>query len=204
MNLVHSPETVRVERMPHRERGVQLLDTAEALVLGEGIGAVTMQRIADLAKVAKPVVYRHYSNVSALLLAVLERRWSEIDRDLNAIFEVEGDFESGVAARVEHYLVGMADDRYRIRKLLAAAESDRSVQLAWRRRLDRRTQDLAHILALRFGLQIGAANTLSTLCIGALSRLGDKVTEAVDPPHLQASRYARFIKAGIEDAREGS
>ena len=102
-----------------------------------------MQRIADLAGVAKPVVYRHFANASEALLAVLERRWAEIDADLDAIFRGGVDFEASVAGHVEHYLVGMAQDRYRIRKLLAVADDDPVVFQAWRDRLDRRTRDLA-------------------------------------------------------------
>ena len=66
----------RAARMAHPARAAQLLDVVEKLALGEGLASVTMQRIADLAGVAKPVVYRHFANASEALLAVLERRWA--------------------------------------------------------------------------------------------------------------------------------
>src|SRR5581483_4712905 len=122
------------------------------------------------------------------LLAVLERRWAEIDADLDAIFKGAGDFQDEVAKRVEHYLTRMAQDRYRIRRLLAVADGDPAVFSAWRRRLDRRNRDLGAILAQAHGVPTGAAQTLATLCIGALSRLGDKVAEAPEPAAVQARR----------------
>jgi AcrR family transcriptional regulator len=191
----------RAARMPRDDRAVQLLDVTETLALAEGLGAVTMQRIADLAGVAKPVVYRHFDNASGALLAVLERRWAEIDADLDAIFRGGPDFEADVARHVEHYLVGMAQDRYRIRRLLAVADGDPVVFSAWRKRLDRRNRDLAAILAQAHGVGPGAAQTLATFCIGALSRLGDKIAETPEPAAVQARRFARFIAGGVAAAK---
>ncbi|HEY3949906.1 TetR/AcrR family transcriptional regulator [Phenylobacterium sp.] len=198
--LVQTPP--RAARMRHPDRARQLLDVVEALALKEGLASVTMQRIADLAGVAKPVVYRHFANASEALLAVLERRWAEIDADLDAIFRTAGPgFEAEVARHVEHYLTGMAGDRYRIRKLLAVADGDPMVFAAWRRRLDRRNRDLAAILQATHAAPAGAVQTLATLIIGALSRLGDKVAEAPEPASIQARRFARFVAGGIAAAK---
>jgi AcrR family transcriptional regulator len=194
--------TPRAARMAHPDRAAQLLDVVEALALTEGLAAVTMQRIADLAEVAKPVVYRHFANASEALLAVLERRWAEIDADLDAIFRGGPDFEAEVARRVEHYLIAMAQDRYRIRKLLAVADGDPMVFGAWRRRLDRRTRDLAAILTATHGIAPGAAQTLATFCIGALGRLGDKIADAPEPAIVQARRFAQFIAGGLASAKQ--
>jgi AcrR family transcriptional regulator len=194
--------TPRAARMAHPDRAAQLLDVVEALALTEGLAAVTMQRIADLAEVAKPVVYRHFANASEALLAVLERRWAEIDADLDAIFRGGPDFEAEVARRVEHYLIAMAQDRYRIRKLLAVADGDPMVFGAWRRRLDRRTRDLAAILTATHGIAPGAAQTLATFCIGALGRLGDKIADAPEPAVVQARRFAQFIAGGLASAKQ--
>jgi hypothetical protein len=95
----------------------------------------------------------------------------------------------------------MAQDRYRIRKLLAVADEDPVVFQAWRERLDRRNRDLAAILAQVHGVAPGAAQTLATFCIGALSRLGDKIAEAPEPAPVQARRFARFIAGGIAHAK---
>jgi AcrR family transcriptional regulator len=191
----------RAARMAHPDRAVQLLNVVETLALKEGLASVTMQRIADLAGVAKPVIYRHFANASEALLAVLERRWAEIDGELDGIFRGGPDFEASVAERVDHYLVAMASDRYRIRKLLAVADGDPVVAQAWRKRLDRRTRDLAAILAQTHGVAPGAAQTLATLCIGALSRLGDKIADAPEPAPAQARRFARFIAGGLAAAK---
>jgi AcrR family transcriptional regulator len=200
LTTVEAP--ARAARMAHPARAAQLLDVVEKLALGEGLASVTMQRIADLAGVAKPVVYRHFANASEALLAVLERRWAEIDTDLDAIFRGGPDFEAEVAQRVEHYLIAMASDRYRIRKLLAVADGDPVVFAAWRQRLDRRTRELAAILAETHGVASGAAQTLATFCIGALSRLGDKIAEAPEPAVIQARRFAQFIVGGLAAAKQ--
>jgi AcrR family transcriptional regulator len=192
-----------MQRMNRETRAAQLLDVVEALTLKEGAGAVTMERIAELAGVAKPVVYRHFGNASAALLAVLERRWAAIDPDLDAIFRGGPDFEGGVRRGVERYLGELAADRYLIRKLLATAMDDPVVARAFRARLDRRGRDLAAILARDLEVEPNTAVTLATFCIGALSRLGDKVHEAPESARAQADRFARFITGGLRAAAGG-
>ena len=190
-------------RMNRDARAAQLLDVVEALTLKEGASAVTMERIAEQAGVAKPVVYRHFGNASAALLAVLERRWAAIDPDLDAIFRGGADFEAGVRRGVERYLGELAADRYRIRKLLATAMDDPVVGRAFRMRLDRRSRDLAEILGRDLGVAPSAAVTLAGFCIGALGRLGDKVHEAPESAKAQADRFARFITGGLRAAAGG-
>lgn len=190
-------------RMSRDARAAQLLDVVETLTLKEGASAVTMERIAEQAGVAKPVVYRHFGNASAALLAVLERRWAAIDPDLDAIFRGGVDFEAGVRRGVERYLGELAADRYRIRKLLATAMDDPVVGRAFRMRLDRRSRDLAEILSRDLGVAPSAAVTLAGFCIGALGRLGDKVHEAPESAKDQADRFARFITGGLRAAAGG-
>jgi AcrR family transcriptional regulator len=197
-------ELTAAARVKRSDREAQLLDTIEALVLNEGASAVTMERIAEEVGVAKPVVYRHFGNSGAALLAVLERRWAGIDPDLEIIFQAGVGAEAKIRESVERYLGDLAADRYRIRRLLAATLDDPTVARAYRARLDRRSSLLATILVRERSISEAYATTLATLCIGALSRLGDKVSDPSQSAQALADAFARFIVGGINAATRGN
>lgn len=58
-------------RVPHAERRVQLLDTAREIILCEGVGALNMSALAEAVGVAKPIVYKHFSNAEDVIIALL-------------------------------------------------------------------------------------------------------------------------------------
>ena len=58
--------------MPRGERRKQLLDVANRIVADGGIGALTMEALAERAGVSKPVVYEHWSNSEAVGVALLD------------------------------------------------------------------------------------------------------------------------------------
>lgn len=60
-------------RVPAEQRRSELLDAALNLVVSEGHGAVTMERVADEAGVTKPVVYGQFASRSELLSQLLRR-----------------------------------------------------------------------------------------------------------------------------------
>lgn len=60
-------------RVPPAERREQLLDAALALIGEHGYRGATMEAIARRAEVAKPVVYRTFTDRETLLMALLER-----------------------------------------------------------------------------------------------------------------------------------
>lgn len=60
-------------RLPPAERREQLLDAALELIAERGYGGVSMEGVARAAGVTKPVVYDGFTNVDALLRALLER-----------------------------------------------------------------------------------------------------------------------------------
>lgn len=72
-------------RVPRAERREQLLDVTLELIAEHGYGAVTVQAIADAAGVTKPVIYRIYPSVYALLVALLRREQRLADRVLDRV-----------------------------------------------------------------------------------------------------------------------
>ena len=60
-------------RMAPAQRREQLLDAALKVVLEQGYAGVSIEGIARTAGVTRPVIYDHFSNLEALIHALIER-----------------------------------------------------------------------------------------------------------------------------------
>ncbi|RJO72262.1 TetR/AcrR family transcriptional regulator [Nocardia panacis] len=55
------------------DRRAQLLDVARDIVAADGFGAVTIERVAREAEVARALVYQQFTDLSGLMTAMLDR-----------------------------------------------------------------------------------------------------------------------------------
>lgn len=83
---------VSTPRMNADERRNQLLDILCDLVLSEGFTAVSIDRIAREANIARTVIYSHFGNLDGMLDALVERT---ADRALSQVRSVVPDFPIG-------------------------------------------------------------------------------------------------------------
>lgn len=60
------------ERMESPLRREQIAEAALAIVVEQGLGAVTVRRVADAVGISAAALYRHYKNKGDILAAVLE------------------------------------------------------------------------------------------------------------------------------------
>src|SRR5215469_10039539 len=72
------PEATRTRRpyaprLPPEQRREQLIDAALGLILDLGYAGVSIEAIARVAGVTRPVVYDHFPNLGRLLHALVER-----------------------------------------------------------------------------------------------------------------------------------
>jgi AcrR family transcriptional regulator len=59
--------------MPPEQRREQLLDAALSVILEQGYSGVSIEAVARIAGVTRPVVYDHFPNLGRLLAALVER-----------------------------------------------------------------------------------------------------------------------------------
>ncbi|OLN30260.1 transcriptional regulator, TetR family [Desulfovibrio sp. DV] len=60
------------ERLDSPLRREQIAEAALAIVVSQGIGAVTVRRVADAVGISAAALYRHYKNKAAILKAIIE------------------------------------------------------------------------------------------------------------------------------------
>lgn len=77
------PEPQLRRRLSREDRRRQLIDVAWQVIREEGTEALTLPRLAEQAKVAKPVVYDHFATRPALLAAL----YQEFDTHQTALMD---------------------------------------------------------------------------------------------------------------------
>jgi AcrR family transcriptional regulator len=79
-------------RMSAQERRDQLLDVLSGIVLAEGYGAVSIDRVSRDAEIARTVIYSHFGNLEGLLRALIERTEQRAVTQIRAVIP-DIDFE---------------------------------------------------------------------------------------------------------------
>lgn len=69
-----------VRRLPAAQRREDLLDVARDVLLGEGLRALTMERLAERAGVSKGLGYAYFRDVEDVTLALWDREIGEVYR----------------------------------------------------------------------------------------------------------------------------
>ena len=106
-------------RMTAESRREQLLDAAKELVAVHGFHGVSIEAVARTAGITRPIVYRHFDDLPALLDALVER---ETLRALMQLSEVLPDDVSDLIAAFDGYLRAVRSDPVTWRLVLVPPE----------------------------------------------------------------------------------
>ncbi|WP_460703697.1 TetR/AcrR family transcriptional regulator [Myceligenerans halotolerans] len=87
----------------HGALRAELVDASVRLVESEGVGAVSLRRVAREAGVSPAAPYHHFANRAALLSAISAQGFRELADDLGAVARTTDDADA-VAALVRCYL----------------------------------------------------------------------------------------------------
>jgi AcrR family transcriptional regulator len=109
-------------RAPARRE--QLLDAAKALVAEAGFHAVSIEAVARRAGITRPIVYRHFDDLGALLEALVERETVRALRQLREFVprDLGGDPREDLIASLRGYLQAVESDPVTWRLMLVPPE----------------------------------------------------------------------------------
>lgn len=133
MTLPVAPASAaRGERRQVRRR--RLLDVATATLLDGGPEAITMEGVAARAGVSKPIVYRHFANRTALLLAIYEDYQSHVAAMVSdALAEAGPGLDDLVRAAIRGYFDAVESKGFLVRVLSQAVPGEPDVLAASQR-----------------------------------------------------------------------
>ena len=78
-------------RLPAAERRAQLLDIGRKVFARRGFEAASIEEIAELAKVSRPIVYAHFGDKSGLFAVVVDREMEHVTERVTEAMAREGD-----------------------------------------------------------------------------------------------------------------
>ena len=85
-------------RMSGAQRREQLLDATKAIVVADGFHAVSIEAVARVAGITRPIVYDHFEDLGGLLEALVER---ESRRALHQLPDAFDDLLGALSAYLE-------------------------------------------------------------------------------------------------------
>jgi AcrR family transcriptional regulator len=94
--------------MRKSQRRHQLLDVAAERLVEHGLSAMSMERLATWAGVSKALPYAHFDNVESLLVALYQREWVAIGREIVDALDHAEESDDLASVRARAYLDAVA------------------------------------------------------------------------------------------------
>ena len=149
-------------RMSRDRRRAVLLDTAAAIIDGDGVEALTFESLADAAGVTKTLPYAYFESRGEVLLTLFDRVIGEIDGRVETLLQGDEPFEAIVRTALGVWFDAVRDHGRLVGALLDA-RSVPGLAAAIRRR-DRASHKLWHdLVAERFELTDRDAHVLAAM-----------------------------------------
>jgi AcrR family transcriptional regulator len=180
------------------ERREGFIDIAAELVRSEGTTAVTMERVAAISGLSKPVLYRHFDDRGDLLLAVLERCWRDLDRSVAARLRTADTVDESLKALVVGYFDEIAAQGALVRLMVANASREPVVEQA--RQVRRRAAEAqwSDFYQRRLGLAPDVADAGAAILRSALQGAAEYwIDRPGTPPDEAINTCLAIMRAGL-------
>lgn len=164
------PQRVRAARTQPQERRRQLLDVAESLLEGSGSDALRMDTLASAAGVTRPVVYSHFDNRDALIIALLERHEARL-RAEDTPTDATDDSSTIIRNATSAYLRTSVTHGPAMRALVTGANLSPLVEKTRRRIWDSGINKWAAVYGRFFGLDAEDSLALASSHLAGLSAM---------------------------------
>ncbi|MHB1090040.1 MAG: TetR/AcrR family transcriptional regulator [Ilumatobacteraceae bacterium] len=185
-------------RLPASERKEQILDVALTVFASKGYHDASMNDIADLAGVTKPVVYQHFASKRALYLALVEevgnRMINSITKATSEVPDGRTQAENGTIA----FFRWVSDDKNAFRFLFdSGTRNDIEFADAVRRVVDNAAESIVPLIAIN--LDPEHLRTLAQGVVGASEGVARHLTNTgtIFDPDVIGKQVADLLWAGL-------
>lgn len=103
MTELENSKGARPQRMPREARRQQLLQAAQRVFVAHGYHGASMDEIAEVALVSKPVLYQHFPGKRELYLALLDSHLADFSKQLEEAISSTTDNRQRVFATINTY-----------------------------------------------------------------------------------------------------
>lgn len=193
---------VRAGRLSSDDRRNHLVDVAAHIVRTQGLGAVTMERIAETAGVSKGLGYAYFENSAEVLEAVRVR---EIDRLIvrvgEAMDEAGSGYEDRIRAALRAFVSAIMESAGLFRALLGAdvgrLVTDDDRRASW----PAVVASFAELARDEYELPPAQAELAASVFLSGLASIADRVVRHPDRRDEIEDTYIRMILGGLAALR---
>lgn len=171
-----------------------MLDVASELVVTLGIGALTMERLAEWAEVSKALPYQHFRDADDVLVALHDREVTLLARRVEAALADRAIEGEPIEVLVDAYFQAV-EDRGDILALVATAGSP-VARLAARDPHDAQTFT-AGLLERHLGVPRHQATLVTGLVVGAMTGAIQTVADDLAPRAEVEQATVEVLRAGL-------
>ena len=192
-------------RMAPEKRREQLIDAALSVIVEQGYEGVSIESIARVAGVTRPVIYDHFANLGRLLQALIEREEAYALAQLEDVVPsaplATGEPPVMFAAGVRRFLDAVASRPNTWRIILLPPEGTPAIVREHvetnRARLLARLTEFVALAVKRSGIR---ADLDIEICGRAILRLSEEAGRMVltDRERFSPERYERFVRTVME------
>ena len=186
--------------LTHSDRRDALLDVAAELIAAGGADAVTMDAVAELAGVSRPLVYKHFANRAELLAALYERESLVLHRQLAIAVSSATTLEEMFRALVHGSLEAQASRGSTFATLRAAGSRTDASRREQRRRDGGTLKFFTTHAVARFGLEDKEARAAVAVILGAIDSvlLAWRARPTKENAQLLEDTYVALAMGGLE------
>jgi AcrR family transcriptional regulator len=185
----------RPDRIQRREF---FIDVTAELVQTEGLAAVTMERVAALSGLSKPVIYSHFADRGELLRALLERCWRSVDHSVQVRLNTAHTFDQSLEALVVGYFDAIAAQGALVRLMIGNASQEPAVEQARRARQRAAEVEWSDFYQRRGGLPPQVADACAAILRSALQGASEYwIDRPGTSPAVAIDTCLQIMRAGV-------
>ncbi len=162
------PESVRLNGAERRE---VLLDAAAKIASERGVEEVTMESVADEARVSRPLVYKHFPNRSEMLTAVYRREANLLHEEMAAEVRSTTTLEGMYRALIRASFRVSAERGALFAALRAAGAWNRELRAEQRTRDRLTVKTFASQASKEYSIPLKQAQTATAMLLGSIDSI---------------------------------
>lgn len=184
-------------RMRASDRRAQLIDEIARLVVDGGVGAVTMERLAERSGVSKALPYRHFADADAALVALYRRETSALGSAVVTALEQAPPDADRVRVSVAAYFDALLPRRDLLRALSSAGRGVPALADPD----DVATRFAVSLLRRHHGLDDERSRAVAGMVQGAIVGAAATVLAGAAPRASVEDSLADMIRAALDSRR---